>query len=333
MTDIAQISTAATTGLPQASTLAPRVDGIFFALLLASVLVVVLLGILNLAFLIRYRRGSPAPRGPVRIPTWKIETGWISATTVVFLGFFAWGASVYLDAERPPAGANAIDVVARQWMWDVRHENGRREFNTLHVPLHQPVVLRLTSEDVIHSFFVPAFRVKQDVVPGKTVTAWFEPTRAGTYHIFCSQFCGTMHAAMTGEVVVQTPEAYAAWLAEGNPAGDPAERGRRLFVRYGCSGCHAPTSTVHAPPLEGVYGHLVPLDGGQFARADDEYLRDSILEPAKQVAAGYAPVMPSFKGVIPEGDLVEVLAYLRSLANATPAPTPAPLPVPAPIIP
>jgi len=306
--------------LPSGSTLASRVDVVFWTLLLASTLLVAVLVALNLTFLIRYRRGSNAPRGPLRLSTRKVEAGWIGGTTIVFLGFFAWGASIYLDAERPPSNAYTIDVVARQWMWDVRHPNGRREFNTLHVPLRQPIVLRLASEDVIHSVFVPAFRIKQDVVPGKIVTAWFEATRVGIYHLFCSQFCGTKHAGMTGEVIAQSPDDYAVWLAAGNIDVDQADRGRRLFVRYGCSGCHAPTSSVHAPPLEGLFGRLVPLEGGQFVRVDDAYLRDSILEPAKQVAAGYQPVMPSFKDVIPEGELIELITYLKRLGHETNSP-------------
>lgn len=310
--------------LPQASGFSARVDATFFGLLGASAAVVLLLVALNLIFLVRYRRGSRAPRGPLPISTWKIEAGWIGATTLGFLGIFAWGVGPYLDLERPPAGAYAIDVVARQWMWDVRQPNGRREFGSLHVPVGRPVLLRLTSEDVIHSLFIPAFRIKQDVVPGKTTRIWFEPTRPGTYALFCTQFCGTKHAGMLAEVVAQTPEDYAAWLEEGNIAPALADRGRRLFVRYGCSGCHASSAAVHAPPLEGLYGKRVPLDGGAFVPADDAYVRDSILEPAKQIAAGYAPIMPSFKGVIPEGDLLELIAYVKSLARATPAPLPSP---------
>ena len=205
--------------LSSASGLAPRVDALFWTLVVGGVGMVALLGTLNLVFLIRYRRGSPARRGPLAIATWKIETGWIVATTVIFTGVFAWGAQIYLDEERPPAGATVIDVVARQWMWDIRQPNGRREFNTLHVPLNQAIVLRLTSEDVIHSLFVPAFRLKQDVVPGKVVTAWFIATRPGSYRLFCSQFCGTAHASMIGEVIAQTPRDYAAWLK--SPRGLP----------------------------------------------------------------------------------------------------------------
>jgi cytochrome c oxidase subunit 2 len=307
--------------LRSSSSLAPRVDRIFWTLLIGSALMVGLLGALNLGFLIRYRRGSGAPRRPLHLATWKIETAWIAATTLIFCAIFVWGASLYLTAERVPAGAMAIDVVARQWMWDVRQPDGRREFDTLHVPLHRPIVLRLSSEDVIHSFFVPAFRIKQDVVPGKTTTVWFEATDLGSFRIFCSQFCGTAHAAMTGEVIVQSPADYSAWLAAGGKPGDPNEHGRRLFARYGCSGCHSPDAVVRAPSLEGLYGKRVPLANGESALADDQFLREAIVAPAKHVAAGYPSVMPSFKGVIPENELIELLAYLRSLGAAS-APRP-----------
>lgn len=310
-----------------ASTLAPRVDHIFWVLLAVSVFLVVGLAIANLYFLVRYRRGSPAPRPPLRISPDTVETTWIAATTVVFVSFFFLGARVYLDEERAPLGAMAIHVVARQWMWDVRHENGHREFNELHVPLGQDVRLIMTSEDVIHSFFVPAFRLKQDVVPGKEVSMWFRPTRAGTYHLFCAEYCGTKHAGMTGEVVVMPPNAYASWLATGNPPMEVASRGRELFTRYNCSGCHDQPAAVHAPPLERVYGSLVPLSDGRSIRADEAYLRDSILLPTKDVVAGYAPIMPSFQGVMPENDLLDLIAYLKSLpALAAHAPATAPSP-------
>lgn len=312
--------------LPEASSMAPRIDATFFSLVALSAAVVALLGGLNLTFLVRYRRGAAASRTPVRIATWKIETAWIVATTLVFVVIFVVGARAYLDQERPPAEAYVISVVARQWMWDIRQPNGRREFNSLHVPIGRPVRLEMTSEDVIHSLFIPAFRIKQDVVPGRTVDTWLEATRPGTYHLFCTQYCGTEHARMVGEVIVQTPEDYAAWLAAGSGMQSATDRGRQLFLRYGCSGCHAPASVVSAPPLGGIYGKTIPLDNGQFVTVDGAYLRDSILEPGKQVAAGYKPVMPSFKGIISESDLLDLVAYLKSLADpaltSTPVPTP-----------
>jgi cytochrome c oxidase subunit 2 len=243
-----------------------------------------------------------------------VESFWIAATTVGFLGFFYWGASIYLDLERTPADAYEINVVGRQWMWDVRHPNGRREFDELHVPVNQPIRLVLSSEDVIHSFFVPSFRIKQDVVPGKIVSLWFNATKAGSYRLFCTQFCGTKHEEMGGQVVVMSPEDYAQWLERGNISGSAATRGRELYTRYGCNGCHDQPSFIHAPSLANVYQQRVPLQDGRIVRADDQYLRDSILQPEKDIVAGYQPIMPSFQGVIPEGDLLELLSYLRSLS-------------------
>jgi cytochrome c oxidase subunit 2 len=309
---------------PEASSLAPHVDLLFYSLLAASALVVAALLVVNLTFLIRFRRGSPAPRPPLRISTNKIEVGWISATLVIFLCFFFWGAHLYISQERPPHGATEINVVGRQWMWDIRQPNGRREFDELHVPVGTPIRLLLSSEDVIHSFFVPAFRVKQDVVPGKIVSAWFEATKPGTYQIFCTQYCGTAHASMTGRVIAMPPDAYAQWLDEGNPLPSLSNRGRALFIRYGCAGCHTAGSPIHAPPLEGVYGHLQPVENRRFIRADDAYIRDSILLPEQHITAGYPNIMPSFKGVIPEGDLLDLIAYVKSLANQTPPPRPEP---------
>jgi cytochrome c oxidase subunit 2 len=308
--------------LANASTLAPRVTRLFDALLATSALVVVALAAINLFFLIRYRRGSTAPRTPLRMSAVKLEITWISATTAIFLGFFFWGAWIYLDEERVPAAADEIHVTGRQWMWDVRHPDGRREFNELHVPVGTPIRLVLSSEDVIHSFFVPAFRVKQDAVPGKIVSTWFEATEPGSYHLFCAQFCGTEHSGMVGQVVAMKPEDYARWLSTGNQPEGLSGRGRALFTRYGCSGCHAPASVVHAPLLEGLYGKLQPVENGQFVRVDETYLRDSILLPGQHVVAGYANVMPSFQGVIPEGDLIELIAYLKSLGDGNPAPPP-----------
>jgi cytochrome c oxidase subunit II len=313
----------------RASTLAPRVDATFAVLVAFSLVLVVGLAVANLYFLVKYRRGSPALRPPLRISTAKLETGWISATTLAFLGFFFMGARVYLDEEHPPADALEIHVTGRQWMWDVRHANGRREFDELHVPAGENIRLVMNSEDVIHSFYVPAFRLKQDVVPGKQVSMWFRPTQPGRYHLFCAEFCGTKHSGMTGDIVVLPSENYARWLTTGNPPTPLAIRGRQLFTRYNCSGCHDQPAAVHAPPLDQLYGSLVPLRDGRFARVDDSYIRDSILQPAKDVVAGYEPLMPSFQGVIPENDLLDLIAYLKSLPAATSLTVPAATVAPA----
>jgi cytochrome c oxidase subunit 2 len=297
----------------RASTLAPQVDNVFWTLVGFTALLVAGLVVANLYFLIRYRRGSNAPRPPLKINGSYLEATWISATTIGFLGFFFWGAHVYLLEERPPANALEIHVTARQWMWDIRHENGRREFNEVHVPMGEAVRLVMTSEDVIHSFFVPAFRVKQDVVPGKQVSTWFKATKTGTFHLFCAEYCGTVHSGMVGDIVVMPPQDYVAWLAQGNTMENLAQRGRRLFTRYNCSGCHDQPAAVHAPPLTEVYGSIVPLSDGRKVRADELYLRDSILRPEKDIVAGYQPLMPTFQNVIPESDLLDLISYLKSL--------------------
>jgi len=303
-------------GWPEsASTAAVRVDHLTLALLGVSGLLVAVLGLLNLYFVIRYRRGSRAPRPPLKISSGKIEATWIAATTVIFLGFFFSGARAYLDMERPPPGTLDLHVIGRQWMWDIRQPNGRREFDELHVPVHTPVRLLLTSEDVIHSFYVPAFRLKQDVVPGKVVSLWFNATKTGRFALYCSEFCGTMHDQMTGVVVVQSPDDYGRWLESSGALPAELGEGRRLFVQYGCAGCHTAGSSVHAPPLDGLYGRQIPLARGGFARVDEAYLRDCILLPQKQPPAGYPLIMPSFTGVIPEGQLLTLIAYLKELGR------------------
>jgi cytochrome c oxidase subunit 2 len=239
--------------LPDASGFAQRVDGLFAAQLIVGAAMIALLTTLTLTFLVRYRRRATVNRAPVRIATWKIETAWTAGTTLVFLVFFFWGASVYLDMKRVPVTTEAdeIAVVGRQWMWDIRHPNGRREFNEMHVRVGRPVRLLLSAEDVIHSFFVPAFRLKQDLVPGKVVSAWFEPTRTGIYTLFCAQYCGTEHSAMVGRIIVLSPSAYAAWLAADRPAVAAPDHGGRsagliLFRRYRGDVRPDPDAGLHA---------------------------------------------------------------------------------------
>jgi len=301
--------------LPAASGVAPQVDGIFRELMIASIAVVVVLTVLTLCILVRFRHGSKASRAAVGIATWKIEALWITGTLVVFLLFFYQGARVFADMERIPPGLPEITVVGRQWMWDVRYADGRREFNVVHVQQDAPVRLVLSSEDVIHSFFVPAFRVKQDVVPGKIVSTWFDPTRTGTYSIFCAQYCGTAHAQMIGAVVVLSPRDYAAWVRRAAPAlaGTAESRGRLIYLRYGCAECHEDPQGRRAPSLAGLYGTEVrPADAG-IIRADEQYLHDAVLLAPKYRLPGYTRTMPTYSGIISPPDVTDLLAYLRSL--------------------
>lgn len=301
---------------PAASTQAVATDRIFDLLLVIGIAIALLVVVLVTLFAVRFRRGSSAPRGELpALISREVELGWTAATFFLALFLFWWAASARLSALAPPEGALEVHVVAKQWMWKAQHPNGAREIDELHVPLGEPVRLVMTAQDVIHSFYVPAFRIKQDVLPGRATETWFEPTEAGEFHLLCAEFCGTDHARMIGRIVVMQPEDYARWAAAQPQADDLAKEGEALFRSLGCSGCHAPASAVHAPDLHGVYGAPVPLADGRVALADEAYLRDSILMPKRDVAAGYQPIMPSFEGVIGEDELVRLVAYVKSLAT------------------
>ncbi|MDO9708771.1 cytochrome c oxidase subunit II [Paracraurococcus lichenis] len=300
---------------PQAaSEQAARVDILFTGLLVISGAILLLVGALLLVFCARYRRGSAARRGD--LPEFlrrDVEIGWTAATLFLALFLFWWAGAVALRANTAPPDALEIHVAAKQWMWKARHPNGAREINGLHVPLGEAVRLVMTSQDVIHSLFVPAFRLKQDVLPGRFTEMWFRPTQAGDYRLFCAEFCGTQHSHMGGTVTVMQPEDYARWAAAQPQEEDLPGEGAALFTALGCSGCHAPASAVHAPVLDGVYGRMVHLADGRTVRADQAYIRDSILQPKRDVVAGYEPVMPSFEGLVDAADLQKLVAYIQSL--------------------
>ncbi|MGN6528482.1 MAG: cytochrome c oxidase subunit II [Burkholderiaceae bacterium] len=298
---------------PAASTLAHRTDWLMLAMVLLCGIVAAVLCLLVIVFAIRYRRGAHVDRTPPR-KLKGLEVAWAAIPLAIFLGIFAWAARDYLTLYAPPQDALPVTVVAKQWMWKVEHRNGRREINELHVPLGEPVVLTLASQDVIHSFFVPAFRVKQDVVPGRWTRLWFKATQPGEYPLFCSEFCGSQHSLMTGRVVVMNPADYARGLASGPAEPSLAQYGFALFRQLGCSGCHDARSTVHAPLLDGIAGRPVHLQDGRTVVADDAYLRDSIVKPGQDVVAGFAPVMPSYAGQVGEEDLAALVAYLQSLS-------------------
>jgi cytochrome c oxidase subunit 2 len=300
--------------LPLAATTGAQTDLLLLGLLGISIAVLALVFGLMLLYAIRYRHNSPIDRGALAEKSFRFEISWTIGTLVIFFGLFIWGSTIYVGLYQPPTNALKIYVVAKQWMWKIEHAGGQAEINALHVPIDTPIELVMTSEDVIHDFFVPAFRVKRDVLPRQYETMWFRPDRIGTYHLFCSQFCGTAHSNMIGDVVVMSAQDYAGWLTT-NSAGDTlAAQGKGLFVRYGCAGCHLGGGTVRAPSLAGLYGSPVPLSDGSTVIADDRYIRDSIMQPKSQVVASYEPVMPSFANVIGEDDLVRLVAYIHSLA-------------------
>lgn len=303
-----------------ASTTAARVDDIYFVLLAFSVFILAIVFLPMIYFLFKFRHGNRACRDPLGISTNRIEITWTIIPTIVAMGFFGWGADVYFYQEVPPGDALQINVIGKQWMWKIQHQDGIREINAMHLPVNRAVKLTMGSEDVIHSLFIPAFRVKQDVVPGRFLTEWFKPTRTGKYRFYCSEYCGAGHTEMQGIVYVMSPEEYEDWLARNAPRDTLAQQGETLFRELGCSGCHVNSQTVHAPPLEGLYGKLVPLSDGQFAEVDDKYIHDHILFPSTQVPAGYAPVMPSFQGRVSEEQIFELVAYIKSLATESPPP-------------
>lgn len=302
--------------ISEASRYAAAVDGIFALLLAVSGVIVILVVTLVFVFSLRYRRGSDARRGP--LPTWvhsELEIGWTTATLFTFLFLFWWAASTQLSALAPPSSALEIHVVAKQWMWRVQQPNGVREINEMHVPVGKPVRLVMTSQDVIHSMFLPALRIKKDVLPDRYTYLWFTATKAGTFELLCAEFCGSEHSRMSGRIVVMPEADYSRW-SEAPPQGDDiARRGAALFQSLGCSGCHAPNSTVHAPDLNGLYGRTVHLQDGRSVRADEAYIRDSILLPERDVVAGYAPIMPSFRNLVGEDQVTDLVAYIKSLSN------------------
>lgn len=298
--------------LPAASEGAKRIDALFFSLLALTGFVALGLGVLAIAFCVKYRRGSRADRSDPPAQFKPLEIAWSTIPLVIFVAIFVWGARVYASLYRPAEGAMKVFVVGKQWMWRVEHANGRREIDELHLPVDEPVRIVLATEDVIHSFYVPAFRVKQDAVPGRYTALTVTPTRVGTYELHCSEYCGTDHARMGGHVIVMPKAQFARWLEEGTPAGSMAARGKATFERLGCSGCHDARANVHAPDLDGLFGRAVHLQDGRTVVADEAYVRDSILLPKKDVVAGYEPIMPSYQGQATEGDLLELMAYLRS---------------------
>ena len=295
---------------------AGRVDFLFICLLVIAFLTAGLVIFLLTFFAAKYRHGSSAERSSSTIKTWRWEVGWTTASLLVFVALAIWGASIYLRLYSPPPDALQIFIVGKQWMWKAQHPGGQREINELHVPVGQDIRLVMASQDVIHSFYIPALRIKQDVVPGRYETLWFRADKPGRYHIFCSEYCGTDHAHMGGWLTVMNLREFAGWLRDQGGDETLASQGAELFRQYGCSGCHEGGGTVRAPQLEGLFGSPVPLSGGKVVIADDRYIRDSILDPNAEVVAGYKPVMPTFAGEVSEDDLAKLVAYIQSIGRS-----------------
>jgi cytochrome c oxidase subunit II len=302
----------------RASTTAGQVDALYIFLVTLSVLMSTTIFVLILFFAAKYRRRKGTVAEQIEGST-VLEVTWSVAPLLLFMVIFVWGAVIYFHERTPPRGATEVYVVAKQWMWKLQHEEGPREINELHVPVGRDVKLIMTSQDVIHSFYIPAFRLKQDVLPGRYTTLWFRATRAGTYHLFCAEYCGTMHSGMIGQVVVLEPAQYEAWLGGGAPTGSLATTGAALFQQLGCSTCHRSDTQGRGPNLVGILGKKVLLEDGRTVVADDDYIRESILSPSAKVVAGFKPIMPVFQGLVSEEQLNALVAYVKSLSQPAPA--------------
>ncbi|WP_120995032.1 cytochrome c oxidase subunit II [Stutzerimonas urumqiensis] len=271
--------------------------------------------VLTILFAIRYRKGTRVSRDHRPRGSMKVEMTWIVLPFIGSMIIYLVSARLYYEVKTPPADAMVIQVVAKQWMWKFQHPGGQREINTLHVPVGRPVRLNMISQDVIHSLYFPALRIKQDLLPGRYTALWFSATETGRYEAFCAEYCGTDHSKMLATLIVQSPQEYQRWLSQSGASESLAEQGEVLFRQFGCSGCHGPAAVAKAPTLEGLYGRRVALHDGTSVIADQAYIRDSILLPHKQLVAGYEPIMPSFSNVIDEEGVLRLTAYIQSLGE------------------
>ncbi len=313
---------------PSAATNANAVDLLYYFQTLVMVVMTAVIFAGIFFFALKYRKRSDSYVPPLIHGSLALEIGWSIVPFIVMLVMFFWGAKIYFDNGKAPDNALDIFVVGKQWMWKVQYPGGQREINELHVPVNVPVKLTLASEDVIHSFFLPAFRLKRDVVPGRYNTEWFVATKPGRYHIFCAEYCGTEHSGMVGWVTVMEPSAYENWLAGGGSSGTMAEQGAKLFSELGCSSCHLMQSQGRCPNLQNVYGNKQLMSDGTSVIADEAYIRESVLNPNAKIVNGYKPdIMPTFQGQVTEENLLQLIAYLKSLSPrsnmATPVAAPA----------
>lgn len=299
----------------RASTAAGNVDALYIFLLIVSGMMTLLVfaAVIYFAARYRHRRGVLAEQIEGSIP---LEVTWTLIPLGVFLVIFAWSAVVYFQLRTPPRDATDVYVVAKQWMWKLQHAEGQREINSLHVPVGRDVRLIMTSQDVIHSFYVPAFRMKQDVLPGRYTVAWFHATKVGTYHLFCAEYCGTQHSGMIGEIVVMDPAQYEAWMSGGN-TGPLSATGEKLFAELGCATCHRTDTQGRGPNLQGIFGKPVQLQDGRIVTADENYIRESIVDPGAKIVNGFKPVMPTFQGLVNEEQVNALVAYVKSIGGSS----------------
>jgi cytochrome c oxidase subunit II len=296
-----------------ASISADRIDHLYFFLTGLTLFFTILIFLTIFYFMIKYRRRSEEERPPETRQSIALEITWMVIPSLICIFLFLWGASLFFAAARPPQGAVEIFVVGKQWMWHLQHPEGQREINQLHIPVDVPVRLTMTSEDVIHDFFVPAFRMKMDVLPGRYTAEWFEATKTGSYHLFCAQYCGMLHSGMIGTIEVMSPTDYAQWLRDNAVAESMAQAGERLFTRLGCDTCHLRDGSGAGPALQGRFGAQTTLRDGQSRVMDEAYIRQSILDPGSLPLQNYQPVMPTFRGQVNEEQILQLIAYIKSL--------------------
>ena len=309
--------------LPEvASNLAIKVDGVLWFITIISLFFFVLISILLIVFAIKYRRRSEDEETPYITGHQTFEIIWTVIPSILLMVIFVYGFVVYRDMRTPPKEATEINVVGKQWLWVFEYYNGKNTINELYVQLNRPVKLVMRSEDVLHSFFVPAFRVKQDLVPGMYTQLWFTPIKVGTFHLFCAEYCGTGHSKMLAKVIVMSPEAYDIWEKEGvlekekgvAAIGSPSERGKNIYTKSGCNACHSTDGNPGVgPTFKGLMGKTEILQGGERIKVDENYIRESILEPQSKMVQGFQPVMPSFKGILSGDDISALIAYIKSL--------------------
>jgi len=308
----------------EASTIAERIDRLHVAVISVTMVGATLVALVALFFVIRYREPSKLPPGYDGTKTRKYEYPLIGLTLGLFLLFWVVGFRQYVDLSTPPPDAMDVYVVAKQWMWKFSHPEGQDELSVVTVPVGRPVRLVMTSRDVIHSFYVPAFRIKQDVVPGRFTSTWFEVKRPGTYDVFCAELCGVSHSFMHAEVVALNPEDYAAWqerTAAESGVASLAERGKLIAERSQCMACHTVDGRRHlGPTWRGLYQSQVTLEGGRTVLADEAYLTRSMMQPLADIVAGFKPLMPTFQGRLAAPEVAALLEYIKSLR---PPPDPA----------
>src|SRR5215510_14137096 len=314
-----------------ASTFSWQVDALYFYLSGVTLFFTLLISAVLIFFVIRYRRRTPFEIPRPIAGSHKLETIWTVIPFVIAMTMFVWGARVYFEQYKATENAIEVYVVAKQWMWKLQHATGQREINELHVPVGRKIKLIMTTEDVIHDFFVPAFRTKADVVPGRYVTLWFEATKTGRYHLLCAEYCGMNHSGMTGSVIVMEPREFDDWLSGNTGNVTPATAGQQLFQTLGCASCHGANGEGgRGPTLIGIFGNTTQLQNGQKVVVNEEYVRESITNPQAKLVNGFGPIMPTFQGQVSEDQLVQLVAYIKSLHGTGPTtPTTTGSPAPA----